>query len=714
MTGGALADQRDLGTDAHRERKGLGCAEGTSAGQECDGSFKRIGSPLDKHILPLAEVNVSRAVASLFGPRERARTGDEAGNFECGGIPASAVGSNIDDQCIDTGQIRQCAFHRAPCRTHVRVFVAATETVERLDDQHPDASRPSPSELVVGTAPQRLVNVVGVDDFAELTDCVVVAILVGPPVFRTTATLELNVTIVEAFGEIDQDVEEICTIVNGSARALADETPVFHRAFRKHRVPLIDHCPKRFEGAVLVGVCGTDRFRFDGAGADRAAPPSADHQHSDPAHERRLADRMTEADPMEYVDDVKWRFTLVLLGCATASTPPTESVPEPAPPQPPTASEAHSPVDPLAACVADPRPTTCFPSAHDALSANDRTLAFRALTLGCGSRTEDYCHWYEHDGTETGTEAARRLSFQLCAACADGRVEACGFDSILTPWLSNGLNQCERGDEQACSDAAKMLLRGCGALRDVVRAAALFDELDEETQRELYAIEEVVPFNGELVDPPSTRPARLRMLSAGQASSEAVFSTLMPEGLAARSRDGRLLAVLGRAGAGNWERKTLLSLHSHDATRERDYLLFQFGAEDGEFDEAELRRGVRRRGAQADRFLVRRGFASLVRLPRLGEPMLRGYPVLTYFEKGEIIVRDPGPGPVRFRGRLHPLVTGRDRVADEHGWVDPCSEPELYDVVAWSIDESHLLIRSTVNPAADACELIDHYSIVEI
>lgn len=225
------------------------------------------------------------------------------------------------------------------------------------------------------------------------------------------------------------------------------------------------------------------------------------------------------------------------------------------------------------------------------------------------------------------------------------------------------------------------------------------------------------------VPPPEPVAARIEGVDEGSSDERTIAGVVAVRGLPAISSDGRLVALVHEEGAGNWERDSLRVLRAADASEERSYPLFEISAED-DHDEASWRarlREVRRLGARADRFLRRRGFRSLPRLPREDEPPVRGLPVLELGpdrSEGTVVIRDAASGRIRLRRALHPFFLPGGAPPDESdpetGYVNPCSRPELADVDAWMLPDGRVLVRSTVNPPADVCRVSNHYDIVAL
>lgn len=191
-------------------------------------------------------------------------------------------------------------------------------------------------------------------------------------------------------------------------------------------------------------------------------------------------------------------------------------------------------------------------------------------------------------------------------------------------------------------------------------------------------------------------------------------------GFPALSADGRIAAVVSSTGDGTSDRYVLVSIATDGRSPgRRDALSESYASEEGTEAEAARLRDARTQTTRAARYVARRGFRSMVRLPVPDAPALEGVPVLEWTEDGWVTIRDPGSERVRFRERIVVPAPGMpDDLDDDEAmeWEDEhrCDVPGLDAAAAWQIDAERVLLETTINPPADECDSSDDHRIVTL
>lgn len=360
----------------------------------------------------------------------------------------------------------------------------------------------------------------------------------------------------------------------------------------------------------------------------------------------------------------------------------------------------------------------CLEAAQTAVGAEDRAGALAALHGACRARRDRVFPRCTGVGAEVPVDSsvgAGRLALLACQRCSREQAPSCPLGALLARSLPALETSCADGQDEDCATHSWAHLLGCGVDVDVQEAARFVERVPAGLLERLYRTDAVVPTPAGLEPMPARPPARMRRSGS--------------VGLPALSSDGRVLAIVEEAGSARWDSTSLLVLHVADGTRERTYPISSSTlAEDAEQTAAETaaaRREARENLSRADRFLVRRGFRGLVPLQVFDEeaPTSAALVLVAARLREELLVRDVGPGAIRWRGLAPgmpvPAAPPEPEYESEawHEWEEEYScwamSPESVDGW-WDPDSDRVLLRAIYNPAGDSCAREHVYEILEL
>jgi hypothetical protein len=326
--------------------------------------------------------------------------------------------------------------------------------------------------------------------------------------------------------------------------------------------------------------------------------------------------------------------------------------------------------------------------------------------------------------TARATLIASHFVAALAGRCGDGWAPACTLRPLGASVLTDAEARCATDEPYGCDTLATLLLFGYGVAADRDAAARLSD-------RTSYGVRVAIADAGgallpiPLADPPEPVVASLSPADDGE-PREGTFvgwdgsRSHYSVGLPALSADGRVVAVIRSDGDGTDGEVDLLSLDVESGAVGRTDRISESHASEEE-TEAEVAQwaATRRAISTVSRYLSRRGFRSLGRVPSPDEPAVAGAPILEWTSDGWVTLRDPSTGRVRYAERL--VIPDPEPPADldeealEEWWIEhACDVPGLDDAAAWSIDATHVLVMTRVNPPPDECVTSTEHRIVTL